>query len=172
VPSTPSAAPRAQAPSFGSGTKIIGTDIQPGTYRSRNTGTGCYWARLSGLGGTVGEIIANDNATGPAVVTIAPTDRGFQSSRCADWSQDLSPVTSSQTAPFGDGTYIVGTDIAPGTWRSAGSEGCYWARLSGFGGGIEGIIANDNASGSAVVTISPTDKGFTSRRCGMWTRVN
>jgi hypothetical protein len=31
--------------------------------------------------------------------------------------------------PFGQGTFIVRTDVAPGTYRSRGGDGCYWARL-------------------------------------------
>ena len=64
---------------FGSGVKLVGIDIQPGTYRSLNPGRSCYWERLSGVGGTFGEILANDNVTGQAVVTIAPGDFAFSS---------------------------------------------------------------------------------------------
>lgn len=41
-------------PSFGNGTHLVNTDIDPGTYRSGKTLT-CYWARLSGLGGQLGD---------------------------------------------------------------------------------------------------------------------
>lgn len=154
---------------FGSGTKIVGTDIAPGTYRTRQASTGCYWARLSGFGGTLGEIIANENTNGPEVVTIAPTDKGFQSTRCGTWTSNLSPITQSPTSPFGTGTFIVGVDIAPGTWRADGGSSCYWARLSGFGGTLNQIIANDN--GTTIVTIAPSDRGFTNTRCGTWTKI-
>lgn len=70
---------------------------------------------------------------------------------------------------FGNGTHIVGTDIAPGTYRSNGEDGCYWARLSGFGGTTSEIIANSFARGPQVVTILPSDAGFESSRCGRWT---
>ncbi|MQC26275.1 MAG: hypothetical protein DWG76_02345 [Chloroflexi bacterium] len=35
-----------------------------------------------------------------------------------------------QTAPHGDGVYLVGVEIAPGLWRSTSSDRrfCYWAR--------------------------------------------
>jgi hypothetical protein len=168
----PTPPPTPTPPTFRDGTLVVGVDIQPGTYRLRSGSSGCYWARLSGFGGTIGEIIANDNVSGPAVVTIAPTDKGFTSRRCGSWVQDLSPITSGQTAPFRDGTYIVRTDIAPGTWRSEGGSSCYWARLSGFGGTIRDIIANDNTGPSAIVRIGPNDAGFESNRCGTWTKVD
>ena len=158
--------------SFGAGPKVVGTEVPPGTYRTRAASSGCYWERLSGFGGTFEEIIANNNTDDPEIVTIAATDRGFDSTRCALWTNDLSPITSSPSAPFGGGTLIVGTDISAGTWRAPVSRGCYWARLSGFGGrGIDEIIANDNTDNGALVTISGTDKGFTSSRCGTWTKV-
>lgn len=174
APSQPVAAAPAQptVASFGQGQKIVGTDIAPGTYRTRTASPGCYYARLSGFGGTLGEIIANENANGPAVVTIAKTDRGFESNRCGTWTADLSAITQSPTAPLaGDGIYIVGTDIAPGLWRADGVSSCYWARLSGFGGSLDEIIANDNAKGTAMVQIGPSDKGFETSRCGTWSKV-
>lgn len=167
----PAATATTAVPGFGEGMKIVGTDVMPGTWRSMG-GSGCYWERLSGFGGTLGEILANDNASGPAVVTIAATDKGFKSTRCGRWTQALAPITSSPTAPFSDGTFIVNKDIAPGTWRSAGGSGCYWARLGGFSGTLADIIANENITGSTVVTIGPEDAGFSSARCGTWTKIN
>lgn len=80
-------------------------------------------------------------------------------------------VTASQTT-FGQGTFIVGTDMQAGRYRSsAAADGCYWERLSGFGGGLSDIIANDNVDGTAIVDIAATDKGFSSSRCGTWTLV-
>lgn len=69
----------------GSGTFLVGTDIQPGTYVSDDNST-CYWARLSGTSGEFGDIIANDNVTGRGIVTIAPTDVAFTTTRCSDWT--------------------------------------------------------------------------------------
>lgn len=97
---------RPAVPTFGEGMKIVGTDIPPGTYRSMG-GNHCYWERLRGFGGTLDEIIANDNAIGPALVTISASDKGFRSARCGRWTQDLSPITLSPTAPFSDGTFLV-----------------------------------------------------------------
>jgi len=157
-------------PHFSDGTHRVGEDIQPGTYRTREGSSGCYYARLSDFGGGLEEILANDNTNDPAIVTVEPTDAGFQSNRCGTWTQDLSPIIDSTTS-FEDGAYFVGTDIEPGTYRSSGSSGCYYARLSGFNGGLENIIANENTNTPAVVTIAPTDVGFESHRCGTWTRI-
>lgn len=70
----------------GSGTYLVGDDIQPGTYRMTLDGSSsCYWARLAGLSGELGDIITNDNVSGQAFVTIAETDVAFETSRCGEW---------------------------------------------------------------------------------------
>ncbi len=122
------------------------------------------------IGGTLGEIIANDNTDYPAIVTIAHSDKGFQSNNCGTWTKDLSAIITSHTT-FSDGMYIVGTDIKPGTYKSSGQSGCYYARLSGFSGDLGDIIANDNTDNPAIVTIASDDKGFQSSNCGTWTRI-
>lgn len=172
--SAPALAPASPTPaaslSFGSGMKLVGRDIAAGTYRGVG-GTSCYWERLRGFGGALGDIIANDIGQGPWIVTIAATDKGFNSSGCGLWTLDLSPITSSPTAPFGGGMYFVGKDIAPGTWQSSGGAGCYWERLTGFSGQLRDIKANDIVNGATVVEIEPGDQGFNSVRCGAWTKL-
>jgi hypothetical protein len=148
---------------------VVGKDIQPGTYRTRTASSGCYYERLAGFGDTLNEVLDNDNTDAPAVVTIAVTDKGFKSSRCGTWTADLSAITKSQ-ASFGDGTYIVGTDFLPGTYKSDGRTGCYYERLAGFTGALSEVIANENTDTAAIVTIAPSDKGFKSARCGTWTK--
>lgn len=169
---TPTPAPAPGAFTFGTGAKVVGTGVSAGTYRTRTAASGCYWKRLSGFGGTSGEIIANGISDDPTVVTIAPTDRGFDSSSCATWTSDLSAITTSLTGPFAGGMFIVGTDIAAGTWTApgGGSSFCYWARLSGFSGESKDLIANGVPSGTAIVTIATTDRGFKSSGCGTWTK--
>jgi hypothetical protein len=103
-------------------------------------------------------------------VTIEKGDAGFSSEDCGEWSDDLSRVTSSRDA-FGDGTYIVGTDISPGTFRVTANNGCYWERLRNFTGEFKSIIANDNAKGSTIVEIASSDAGFSSENCGEWQKV-
>ena len=106
-----------QDATFSDGTYQVGTDIQPGTYRTRESSSGCYYERLSGFSGEINDIIANNNTDAPAIVTIRPTDAGFTSSSCGTWTKDLSAITESKTS-FGEGAYIVGTDIELGTYRN------------------------------------------------------
>jgi len=76
----------------------------------------------------------------------------------------------------GDGTYLVGTDVKAGTYRSAtpSSGNCYWARLSNTDGtgDTSGILANNNSAGSSIVTIKASDKAFNTSGCETWTKVN
>lgn len=167
----PTATPKPAAPpvaSFRDGTYIVGADIAPGTYRNRAPAR-CYWERLNGFGGSLDDILSNSISVGPTVVTILPTDKGFHSSGCGVLTQDLSAITASPSSPFGDGTYIVNTDVAPGRWRSDGAGSCYWARLRNFTG-RDDIIANNIAKGPSIVEISPGDRGFNSSGCGTWTK--
>ena len=81
-------------------------------------------------------------------------------------------ATEDPNPHFSDGTHRVGEDIQPGTYRTReGSSGCYYARLSGFGGGTEEILSNEVTDAPSIVAIEPTDAGFQSKRCGTWTRV-
>ncbi|MFN9203922.1 MAG: Ig-like domain-containing protein [Gemmatimonas sp.] len=157
---------------FGSGTRMVSTDVPPGRYRSVNAATGsCYWARLRNTAGTAASIIANDIGAGPRLVEIVASDVAFESNRCGPWTEVTGPVTTSVTAPFGDGVYLVGVDIQPGVWRSDGTgTNCYWARLRNVRG--EGdVIENVTGTSPTLVAIGPSDLAFKVSRCGNWTRV-
>ena len=148
------------------GTYQVGVDIEPGIYAGR-TGTGifdsCYWERLSGVSGEFDDLIANDNAIGQFYIEIQPTDRYFtvrcEITRLKDW-----PAPAQLLSEIGPGMYIVGRDIAPGTYQgSAGTdilESCYWARLGGLSDELGDIIANDNANGSFYVEVAASDMVF------------
>ncbi|MEA2024770.1 MAG: S-layer homology domain-containing protein [Actinomycetota bacterium] len=80
------------------------------------------------------------------------------------------PTTTVPLKTFGDGTWIVGRDISAGTYRTAASKGlCYGARLAGFSGDLDDIIANEIGGESLIVTIKSSDAGFESSRCHVWT---
>ncbi|MBE2236164.1 MAG: SH3 domain-containing protein [Caldilineaceae bacterium] len=171
APAAPVAAPSAPSLSFGGGLQIVGSDIAPGTYRGVGGGY-CYWERITALYSASRSIIANELGYGPQIVTIAASDKAFDSRRCGTWTLDLSPITASPTDPFDAGMYFVGKDVAPGTWQSDGGDVCYWARLSGFSGQLRDIKENDIVAGPTVVTIEAGDQGFYSQRCGTWTKIN
>ena len=138
--------------------------------------SGCYWERQSGLGGSFGEILANEflgfNA-GQWIVDILSSDRAFEMiSDCGTWS--TSPRGGLQ-ADIRPGMWLVGSQIAPGRYRTNASSGCYWERMKHFQGTINGIIDNEfvSSGGQQLVEIRASDVGFESDDyCGIWTRVS
>jgi hypothetical protein len=69
---------------IGPGTFAVGRQLDPGRWRSDGPDL-CYWERLSGLTGTLGEVLASGTAPGPAEVQVLPTDVGFGSLGCGTW---------------------------------------------------------------------------------------
>lgn len=150
---------------FGPGMFMTNYEIVAGTYMA--VGENCYWSRLRNFSGESSGMIANNVSSGKQIVTIAPGDVGFTSSRCGSWTpyaQTQAPVQG-----FNDGTFMVNRDIVPGTYR-ASSPTCYWERLRGFSGEFGDTITN-HFGGPTTVTISGSDLGFSSDRCGGWTRI-
>lgn len=84
---TVTAQPAGPTSAFDEGTLTVGDDIQPGTYKAPNPSGNCYWARLKGTSGELGDIISNGNPSGPVTVTIKATDKAFDSSRCGGWTK-------------------------------------------------------------------------------------
>lgn len=69
---------------FGDGQYAVPQQVKPGTYAT-DGGENCYWARLKGFSGEIEDVAANGNPTGPARVTIARTDKGFETQGCGEW---------------------------------------------------------------------------------------
>jgi hypothetical protein len=158
---------------FPDGTYVVGIDIQPGTYRSRDLSSSCGWTR-DVSNGLVNLTVSGSVGAGPSVVTILPTDKKFTSDNCGIWSTDLSAIVP-PGSPIGDGTYIVGVDVMPGTYHAHVLKdprgyitACFWARLSDFTG--LKWIASDNEGVESTVTILATDKGFETQGCDGWVR--
>ena len=76
------------------------------------------------------------------------------------------PPSVPKTIMETDGMYRVGTDIVPGTYRTAGGNSCYWARLRSLDTGD--VIDNNISDGPQVVRILPSDAAFMTRDCGAW----
>jgi hypothetical protein len=76
----------------------------------------------------------------------------------------------------GDGTFTVGSQVKPGTYRTVvpnDSFDCYYERLKDASGSFDAIIANNNGSPGSqqIVEIKATDKFFKTDGCGTWTKV-
>lgn len=95
-----------------------------------------------------------------------------------DRNNTIVPVSTADSMPpskpytsFSDGLYEIGIDIKPGTYKTDGGKDCYYARLSGFDT-TNDIITNNITDGASTVTIKPTDKAFSTTRCGTWSLAN
>ncbi len=177
--------PPVPARSFNDGTHVE----VAGTWRNLSNAEGCYWARTAEepdgdelpngveppAPGTDG-IIANDlvENDGRSIVTVEETDAAFITDGCGTWVPDIGPITVSPTAPFGEGTFRVGRDVAPGTWRSSRTDDtCTLERLADFSGEDDAVIEAETESDRSVlsVTIDEGDAGFWSEGCGTWSKV-
>ncbi|MFD9795348.1 hypothetical protein ACFWXK_30855 [Streptomyces sp. NPDC059070] len=158
----------------GSGSYQVGADIEPGTYVSSGNKDGCYWERAKDASGSTDAILANDNVTGASYVTVSASDKVFKSSDCQDWHR-VGPKAAGAprtTLKGGGGMFKVGTDIAPGTYKSTGNkdDACYWERAKDASHSTDAILANDNVSGTAVVRIGAGDAYFKSTGCQDWVK--
>lgn len=69
----------------------------------------------------------------------------------------------------GDGTWTVGTDIEPGTYRAVADVGssCYWG-IYATGSNGSNIIDNDLPGGGRPSVALSAGQDFNSTRCGKW----
>lgn len=153
------------------GTYIVGADIRPGFYTG-STGTdglldSCYWARLKDLSGSFDALIANDNANGLYYIEVLESDYALNSACPLRYLPALPAPASPFPQTIDPGTYLVGIDIQPGTYRGqAGADfsgSCYWARLNNVRGSLDALLANDNAVGQFYVQVSAGDFALQTR---------
>ena len=145
------------------GTYTVGSEIAPGIYVGHAGASlfdSCYWERLSGVSGTFDDIMANANATGQFYLEVQPTDK-YLKTDCEITPLEYWPAPAQPLTEIGPGMYLVGRDIAPGTYRGeAGNDvmsSCYWERLSGLSAEFDDLIANDNSTGQFYVSVDPSD---------------
>ena len=105
---------------------------------------------------------------GPGIATADPGDPSVPSPAP---SAESAPVSSPVSSPVGplieDGTFAVGTEIAPGVYASAGpveGETCYWRRI-----GADSVTLNNAlTSQPQLIAIEATDVAFKTRGCQPW----
>jgi hypothetical protein len=154
----------------------VGVDIEPGRYLATPS-QGCYWERVHSFGGTLDDIIVNGAPFGRhVIVDVLASDAGLRSQGC-DFRPYAPPATPATT--FGDGDWLVGSDVAPGTYRLSAEVNpftgdaslCHWERAADFTHDFFDVIADDDPAGADVTVDLHPDERFTSDMCGTWTRV-
>jgi hypothetical protein len=118
-------------------------------------------------------------AASALAISMVGSAPGLASADPADPATPAAPATSAAAAPTpppaapkttidADGTYAVGTDIAPGIYTSAGPVGngtCFWRRSSNPD---DATIDNALSKKPQTVQIDPTDKAFKTNGCQPW----
>ncbi|MFC9229449.1 hypothetical protein ACFTZI_10860 [Streptomyces decoyicus] len=132
-----------------------------------------------GLGAAVGS--GNDGGKKTAAkpgptVTVTVTAKTAKA-RAEKPKSDAKPVAApaAPDAAVGQGSYLVGEDIAAGTYKTGGPAAsdvplCYWARAKDSSGEMGSIIANGTPQGPARVTVNKGET-FETNGCKEWTRV-
>ena len=156
------------------------TSLKPGTYQASVIATD-WTAWAAGVFDGATQPLAPSIPTGSLPPSpLSPVRPSTATTPVAAYSAPAAPSPAAHPAPavvapslattFTDGTYIVGSDIAPGTYGAPGGDSCSWSRLSGFGGTSDDVI--DSGGGpSPRVTVAPNDAGFQAYGCGTWTKV-
>jgi len=162
---------------FGPGLHLVNIDIEPGRYRVADNVI--YWARLSDTQGatTYGDsdlslrekvefMIVNDAPLGgPVIVDIDSSDVAFESVGDGLWVLIDDSYQPEIRTTFGDGVWLVGIDIEPGTYQT-NDDLILFKRLSNFSHEADGWIDisfdNITVEGGATVVIEPSDVGFQS----------
>jgi hypothetical protein len=155
---------------FGDGTYAVGNgsgQVPAGTYRSTG-GSGCLWSRLSDLTGSPDSYITGAVMSGPDVVTVLPSDGGFETDGCGTWF--TLPATGPEVTSFGDGGYAIGIDIAPGTYSAPGGSDCYWEQDSDFLWVTSSLISDGGSDGPQTVQLASNAVLFFVQGCGTWTK--
>lgn len=103
---------------------------------------------------------------------VAASEEKVKSSEAAVKAREDAVTGAEKTKAantVGDGTWVVGTDIAPGNYRTAQPVGssCYWGVYRSGSNGSD-ILDNDLPGGGHPVVTLAEGQDFKSSRCGTW----
>ncbi len=159
-----------------------GPGIQYAVVGGRNDGDGVHpiaqtqdglWLELSGGRWIYAPLVDNSPTNLPIAQNIPPTP--LPPTPIPASLPSTLPFLQYKSKGFGDGIWIVGKEIASGTYYSVGKEMrrlpgvtqlCVWERLADFNNAM--IARGSGDFGYTIVTIQASDKGFASKRCGQW----
>lgn len=155
--------------------------LRAGKGEATNKGMAITGTALSGVGLLVclcwtiafGMLASEADTAQPFDAPAQQRDSAGQPPPQADVPDESFEEPAEGTIP-GDGTFVVGNEVQPGTYKTEGEDGfaCYYARLADTSGELESIIANNSPQGPSTVTIDDTDGAFETRGCQPWTKMN
>ena len=171
----PVTAQAAAKTSFGNGKYTVGRHIAPGIYRSKAviTSSGlCYWS-ITTTGSNGNDIIQNDNSPGGIITLNLQVGQDIENS-CGNFVK--SSLTAKRGTPrttFGNGVWLVGIDIAPGSYEVAKNVlggRCYLA-ISTAGSNNSDIISNDNFTKGFPTADLQVGQEFYNHGCGIFKKI-
>jgi hypothetical protein len=129
---------------------------------------------ILGIGGLAATTRATPSASPVYIYTATPVP---VPAAVAPTTTTAPPAPPPPATPIiKEGTWTVGTDIAPGTYRTTAdvSSSCYWqiTKSGSNGGGIGDIIANDLPGGGRPSVTLEVGHDFKTNRCGTWALVS
>ena len=161
LPPFPTVAPTAVPPSmsanpFGNGRFIVGSQVAPGTYQTTAALAYC----LVGHDGSTTNISASVGGT--LTIVVQSTWSDISSANCGTWY----PISQTSQNSFGNGRFIVGSQVAPGTYQTT-------AALAYCLVGHDGSTTNISASvgGTLTIVVQAAWRDISSANCGTWVRL-
>lgn len=160
--STPATASEEKVKTYGTGTYIVGEDIESGLYRATVGNSGmAYIERSKDLSMELDSILANIILTGDGYVEILSSDKAVSLMDVTLEKIDLETLTPDIKTEVADGIYLVGYDIEPGTYKVEVTDETtgmgYVQRSRSLAMGMDDIIANDIVQGSSYVEVAADD---------------
>jgi hypothetical protein len=117
-------------------------------------------AGLVALVGAASPVTAPSETTRTVTVQASPATVYMTVPATPVVTPEQAPPPAPAARSIGPGTYLVGRDITPGSYRTTGptdSLPCYWARLKDTTGDFGTIIANGLPQGQTTITIKKGD---------------
>lgn len=135
---------------IGSGTYVVEEELPLGLYRVAGS-----WMLLDERGAIVAEDAIDAGLPGYTLMSVGfgvPTAEIVGEAVQVEFVPVFDPLAESVT----QGTYLVGIDLAPGTYRVTDPEGAYAARL-GLGEAGEWDVLGEESGESVAITVQPAD---------------
>lgn len=124
-----------------------------------------YLVLENGISGRETDVAARETAVAKAEGAVKDAEAAVKKREAAVTKTEQTKAANTVS----DGTWTVGTDLAPGTYRTTAAvdSTCYWGiYASGSNGGD--IIENDLPGGGRPVVTLAAGQDFSTQRCGSW----
>lgn len=149
---------------YTAGKYLVGSDIEAGLYRVILTDSIMkmgYVERASAVSMELTDILANIILQGDGYVEIKETDVAVKLQGVEIYAITLEELEPDLQSEVADGIYLVGYDLAPGTYKVEITDTVtgmgYVERASAVSMGLGDIIANEIVQGQGYVEIKDTD---------------